>query len=95
MGRPQVDTLNGSAHANMKELRFPAAGGIWRVAFAFDPQRMAILLVGGDKSGVSGKRFYRTLIGKADKRYDAHLAALGKPAGAAGKQKRTGKRRWL
>ena len=39
LGRPRVDTLNGSRHANMKELRFRSAGGVWRVAFAFDPQR--------------------------------------------------------
>ena len=37
LGRPRVDTLKGSRHANMKELRFDAAGGEWRVAFAFDP----------------------------------------------------------
>lgn len=76
LGRPQVDTLNGSRHANMKELRFRAAGGEWRVAFAFDLKRKAILLVGGDKSGVSQKRFYRGLIRKADERFDAHLAHL-------------------
>jgi hypothetical protein len=52
-GRPYGDTLKGSKHANMKELRFDAAGGIWRVAFAFDPRRQAILLVAGDKAGVS------------------------------------------
>ena len=39
---PRVDTLNGSRHSNMKELRFDAAGGVWRVAFAFDPKRRAI-----------------------------------------------------
>ena len=50
LGRPRVDTLNGSRHANMKELRFTAAGGVWRVAFAFDPEREAILLAAGDKS---------------------------------------------
>jgi hypothetical protein len=73
LGRPRVDTLKGSRHANMKELRFSAADGEWRVAFAFDPRRRAILLVAGDKSGVSGKKFYRQLITRADKRYDAHL----------------------
>jgi hypothetical protein len=78
LGRPRVDTLNGSRHANMKELRFSAADGEWRVAFAFDPKRRAILLVAGDKSGGSEKRFYRDLIGKADRRFDAHLARLKK-----------------
>jgi hypothetical protein len=43
------------------------------VAFAFDPKRRAILLVAGDKSGGSQKRFYRELIRKADQRFDAHL----------------------
>ena len=75
-GRPRVDTLNGSRHANMKELRFDAADGVWRLAFAFDPERKAILLVAGDKSGVSGKRFYRKLIEVADRRFDAHLQQL-------------------
>jgi hypothetical protein len=76
LGRPSVDTLNGSRHANMKELRFDAANGVWRIAFAFDPNREAILLVGGDKSGGGEKRFYRRLISKADTRFDAHLAKL-------------------
>jgi hypothetical protein len=74
--RPGADTLNGSKHANMKELRFDADKGVWRVAFAFDPDRKGILLVGGDKSGVSTKKFYKALIRKADERFDEHLAAL-------------------
>jgi hypothetical protein len=72
-GRPHVDKLKGSAYANMKELRFEAADGEWRVAFAFDPKRRAILLVAGDKIGVSSKRFYKQLIAKADARYERHL----------------------
>ena len=78
LGRPRVDTLNGSRHANMKELRFDAADGVWRFTFAFDPKRKAVVLCGGDKSGVSEKRFYRQLIAKADTRFDAHLARTGK-----------------
>jgi hypothetical protein len=78
LGRPYVDTLNGSKHANMKELRFHAAGGPWRVAFAFDPRREGILLVAGDKSGVSQDRFYKQLIAKADRRFAAHLERLRK-----------------
>jgi hypothetical protein len=74
LGRPRVDTLNGCRHTNMKELRFAAAGGEWRVALAFDTRRRAILLVAGDKSGTSERRFYRELIRKADDRFDAHLA---------------------
>ena len=72
LGRPRVDTLNGSRHANMKEMRFSAADGEWRLAF--DPGRNAILLVAGDKSGASAKRFYRALLRKADERFDRHLA---------------------
>ena len=75
-GRPRVDTLKGSRHANMKELRFDAAGGVWRAAFAFDPERKAILLVAGDKSGRSERAFYRRLIATADKRFDAHLKRM-------------------
>ena len=76
LGRPRVDTLKGSRHANMKELRFSAADGEWRVAFGFDTRRRAILLVAGDKSGGSERRFYRELIRKADNRFDAHLARI-------------------
>lgn len=76
LGRPHADTLEDSKHANMKELRFDAADGVWRIAFAFDPKRTAILLVAGDKSGQSKNKFYKRLIAKADKRYDRHLAAL-------------------
>lgn len=76
LGRPHVDTLDGSKHANMKELRFNADDGVWRVAFAFDPERRAVLLVAGDKSGVSQKRFYKGLVKKADTRFDKQLAML-------------------
>ena len=76
LGRPAVDTLSGSKHANMKELRFRADGGVWRIAFAFDPQRQAILLVAVDKSGQSERVFYRRLIAKADARFAAHLKRL-------------------
>ena len=76
LGRPRVDTLKGSRHGNMKELRFSVADGEWRLAFAFDPRRRAILLVAGDKSGGGEKRFYRELIRKADDRFDAHLTRL-------------------
>ena len=76
LGRPRVDTLNGSKHANMKELRFDAANGVWRIAFAFDPKRHAIQLVAGDKAGASEKRFYKQLIKKADARFEEHLKRL-------------------
>ena len=76
LGRPHADTLEGSKHANMKELRCNADDGVWRVAFAFDPDRKAVLLAGGDKSGGSERRFYRQLIAKAEERFDAHLQRM-------------------
>lgn len=71
--RPYADALKGSAHANMRELRFAAADGAWRVAYAFDPERRAVLLLAGDKSGQSQARFYRAFIANADKRFSEHL----------------------
>jgi len=76
LARPHADTLKASRHGNMKELRFSVGDGEWRIAFAFDPGRQAILLVGASKSGVVSDRFYRRLIATADKRLDVHLAAL-------------------
>lgn len=76
--RPHCDTLKGSKHANMKELRLSVPEGEWRIAFAFDPERQAILLVGGAKSGVSQKQFYKDLIRLADARFAAHLKVLAK-----------------
>jgi hypothetical protein len=69
LGRPSVDTLKGSRIANLKELRFSVEGGVWRVAFAFDRRRVAILLVMGDKRGVVQSRFYKTLVAKAETRW--------------------------
>lgn len=74
LGRPTVDTLKGSTYVNMKELRFSWRREVWRVAFAFDPQRQAVLLVGGSKAGIKQDLFYRRLIRIADKRYAEHLA---------------------
>lgn len=76
LGRPHADTLKGSKHANMKELRADTADQVMRIAFAFDPERVAILLVAGDKAGISQKQFYKRLIEKADKLFDAHVATL-------------------
>lgn len=78
LGRPTVDTLKGSRHANMKELRFSWGGQVWRVAFAFDPKRRAILLVGGDKSGADQRRFYKRLLSLADERYGEHLESMNR-----------------
>ena len=74
--RPHADTLKGSKHPNMKELRADTKQQRLRIAFAFDPKRRAILLIGGSKLGVSQQRFYKQLIAKADGLYEAHLAAL-------------------
>lgn len=73
LGRPKADTLYGSAHANMKELRFSVGREEWRVAFAFDPVQKGILLVAGDKAGENEKRFYKYLIATADRRFTLHL----------------------
>jgi hypothetical protein len=78
MQRPRVDTLKGSKYKNMKELRFDACGGTWRFAFAFDPNRHAVVLCGGDKSGIGESRFYKRLIARADSRFGAHCAAIKK-----------------
>jgi hypothetical protein len=77
LGRPSVDTLKGSEFSNMKELRVDADGGVWRIVFAFDPKRQAILLTGGNKTGISKDRFYATLIRVADERYKRHLRTIG------------------
>ncbi|MGX9576659.1 type II toxin-antitoxin system RelE/ParE family toxin [Mesorhizobium sp. f-mel] len=74
LGRPLADTLNGSKHRNMKEIRF-ATGGAWRFAFAFDPERRAVILVGGNKEGTASRQFYKSLIATADKRFDEWLEA--------------------
>ncbi len=76
LGRPLVDTVVGSRHRNMKELRPGSKGrSELRVLFAFDPERQAILLVAGDKSG-DWKRWYAKSIPLADERFDSHLERL-------------------
>jgi len=70
-----------------------AANGVWRVAFAFDPKRKAILLAAGDKTGVKQDRFYGQLIKKADERFDAHLARLKAEEAAERGAKKKEKRR--
>jgi hypothetical protein len=73
LGRPLVDTLVGARHANLKELR--PRGGHLRVLFAFDPRRVAVLLLGGDKSG-RWSEWYRQAIPAAESLYDEHLVEL-------------------
>ena len=76
LGRPHVDTLKRSRHSNMKEMRASTAEQVIRVAFAFDPERTAIVLVAGNKKGVNQRRFYKQLIEAADTLFDRHLARL-------------------
>jgi hypothetical protein len=76
LSRPRADTLKDSKHPNMKELRFKVGKQAWRVAFAFDPKRIGILLVGGNKQGAKEKQFYKQLIATADMRFDEHLERL-------------------
>jgi len=66
--RPYADTLEGSRFANMKELRAPVGKQVWRIAYAFDPGRRAILLCAGNKEG-GNRRFYEELVARADKRF--------------------------
>lgn len=73
LGRPYVDTLRGSRHRNMKELR--PRGGHLRVLFAFDPRRTAILLLGGDKADL-WQRWYTETVPMADTLYDEYLDEL-------------------
>src|ERR1043165_6085348 len=74
LSRPHADTLKGSKHPNMKELRTQHQGRAIRTLFAFDPRRCAILLIGGDKTG--DDRFYGRMIPVADRLYDEHLEQL-------------------
>jgi len=71
LGRPYADTIKESKHKNMKELRIQNRQRLFRILFAFDPDRKAILLIGGDKRG--DKRFYEKMIPLADALLDEHL----------------------
>lgn len=74
LGRPLADRISGSRHQHMKELRISQAGAL-RILFAFDPRQMAILLLGGDKTG-RWTEWYRSAIPLADDLYDEHLQTL-------------------
>ena len=78
LGRPLVDTITASRHRNMKELRPGSVGrSEVRILFAFDPKRMAILLIAGDKAG-SWTRWYKRNVPLADDLFDEHIRALRK-----------------
>jgi hypothetical protein len=68
--------LSGSKYPNLKELRVDTEKQVMRIAFAFNPKRTGILLVAGNKQGVSSRQFYKQLIVKAEELYEAHLASL-------------------
>ncbi|WP_192904042.1 type II toxin-antitoxin system RelE/ParE family toxin [Nocardioides albidus] len=81
LGRPLVDSIVGSRHKNMKELRPGSAGrSEVRILFAFDPKRRGIMLLAGDKHG-AWQKWYRTNIPIADDRYDEHLKKLKEQKG--------------
>ncbi|GAA0454752.1 type II toxin-antitoxin system RelE/ParE family toxin [Streptomyces olivaceiscleroticus] len=76
LGRPLVDSVRGSRIAHLKELR-PGSSGTTevRLLFVFDPDRRAVFLVGGDKSG-DWKGWYRLAVPRAEKAYEDHLQRL-------------------
>jgi len=85
LGSPHSSDIRGSKHGHMRELRIQHGGDPYRVFYAFDPRRSAMLLIGGCKVG--NDRFYEEYVPQADRIYDAHLEALGKEAEEAAKQK--------
>ncbi|MBD0320312.1 MAG: type II toxin-antitoxin system RelE/ParE family toxin [Gemmatimonadetes bacterium] len=74
LGFPHSSGIRGSRHAHMRELRIQHAGRPYRVLYAFDPRRSAILLLGGDKTGED--RWYEKYVPLADDLYDGHLEQL-------------------
>lgn len=74
LGFPHSSGINRSRHGHMRELRVQIKGRPLRVLYAFDPRRVAILLIGGDKTGDRG--FYQRLIPMADHLYDKHLEEI-------------------
>lgn len=73
LGRPLVETIKHSRLSNLKELRVPVRN--LRVLFVFDPRRVAVLLLGGDKTGL-WRRWYDLMIPRAEQLYDEYLAEL-------------------
>ncbi len=74
--RPYADTLEGSKISNLKELRVQHRGEPYRILYAFDPERQALLLIGGNKAG--DKRWYKRMIPLAETIFERHLATLAK-----------------
>jgi hypothetical protein len=84
--RPHVGNINGSRHSHMKELVVQHSGRPYRILFAFDPRRCAILLIGGDKTG--NARWYEEHVPIADRLYDEHLETLRREEQARRKEER-------
>ena len=76
LGRPYVDTIQGSKYRNLKELRIQSKHSVFRLLFIFDPIRQAIILCGGDKKGKNQKTFYNQMILLAEQTYDLYLIRL-------------------
>jgi hypothetical protein len=80
---PQSSGIHGSRHSHLRELRVQHKGRPYRVLYAFDPRRTAILLIGGDKTG--NDRWYETFVPLADRLYDEHIAELNREGLTDGK----------
>lgn len=92
LGRPLVDVVVTSRHRNMKELRISSGQKKFRVLFAFDGRRHAILLVGGDKIAYGPDEFYEDMVPLADQLFDAHIASLQAGTPALPKRAKKGKK---
>ncbi len=73
---PYSSSVKGSEHSHMRELRIQHKGKPYRVLYAFDPGRVALLLLGGSKTG--DDRWYTKMVPKADELYDDHLKTFVK-----------------
>ncbi len=78
LGFPDTSNVAGSRHPRMRELRVQIHGNPFRVLYAFDPRRVGILLIGGDKTG--SDRWYDIYVPIADRLYDEHLIVIGRDA---------------
>lgn len=82
LGYPFSSAIQGSRHGHMRELRIQHGGEPWRILYAFDPRRSAILLIGGNKTG--DDRWYERFVPLADALYDEHLAEIDQEEGDDG-----------
>lgn len=76
LGRPYADQIKGSKYNNLKELRTKVPGHVYRSLFAFDPERHAVILGGGDKKGKNQEKFYNRLIAQAEIVFETHLKTI-------------------